>query len=155
MICSTSRAESIPGDLRHSTVFILFCLDWNAGFLVHSTYHHFSVTLQGLNSASTGPVASQHTGALTCTWLGERSATCSVSSMTRFGFVCWEIFWLSWLICVITARWYHCGLQAERNIPDKWNREGCDTYWWLSIVWFIKLENTYSASGLFACFVLP
>lgn len=59
--------------------------------------------LQELNRKCPGPVASQHTETLTCTWLGDRSATCSISSMTHFGFVCWETSWLSWFTCVITA----------------------------------------------------
>lgn len=127
MTCSTSRAEFVAGDLKHSNVFTLFCLDWNAGFIVCRTHHHVSGILQGENRASTSPVASQHAKPLTYTWLGDRSVTCSISSMTRFCSVCWEVSCLSWVTCVMTVRRCPCGLQAEKNIPHKWNAEGCDT----------------------------
>lgn len=148
MTCSTSRAEFVPSDLKHSSVFSLFCLDWNAGFFVCRAYHHSSIIPQGLHSASTAPVASQHAPGthLPLAW-GQNLLNFQHDS---FHFVCWEIFWLSWPTCVITVRWCHCGLQAERNIPHRWDAEGCDTCLVLSLVFFVKLEDTFSASALFA-----
>lgn len=125
MTCSNSSAEFVPGDLKHSNVFTLFCLDCNSGFLVCRTHHQCYPTKAEQDIPWPRGLSAHWGTHLHLAW-GQK---CHLLSFQHDSF--WFCVLRNFLSVLVhscdNCRWCPCGLQAARNILHRWNTEGWDT----------------------------